>query len=72
MSQSPVAKALIVSGFLAFTAVGLYAADAYRPVSGAVEIAPQPGPAIQREADAIATPRECDNLRGIDRMCTYQ
>lgn len=72
MSQTPLTKALVIASFLAFTALGLYAAEAYRPAVEPVEIAPLPGPAIQREADAIATPRQCDLQRGIDQLCTFQ
>jgi len=72
MSQSPFTKALVIASFLAFTAAGLFAADrAYRPATAAVDIAPQPGPAVQREADAVATPRECDVQRGIDQQCVF-
>ena len=72
MSQTHLTKALVIASFLAFTGAGLYAADrVYRPAAEAVEIAALPGPAVQREADAIPTPRECEPEKGIDQNCTY-
>lgn len=65
-------KALVVSGFLAFTGAGLYAADKiYRPDTQPVPLAAQPGPAIDRNAEETRQPRECDLERGVVVMCTY-
>jgi len=65
-------KALVVASFLAFTGAGLYAADrAYRPVTHPIALAPQPGPAVDRNADDVPQPRDCDPKRGIDRLCDY-
>ena len=71
--NQPIAKALVIAGFLAFTGVGLFAADrAYRPDTRAVALAPQPGPAIDREADQVLQPRECDLERGVVTLCSYE
>lgn len=71
--NQPIAKALVVSSFLAFTGLGLYAADrAYRPDTHPVALTPQPGPAIDREADAVRQPRECDIERGVVTLCSYE
>jgi hypothetical protein len=68
---TPITKVLVVSGFLAFTALGLFAADRInRPVT-AVAIAPQPGPAVLRDADDTPQPRECDPRRGVSQLCDY-
>jgi hypothetical protein len=65
-------KALVVASFVAFTGAGLYGADrAYRPDTQPVALAPQPGPAIGRNADEVPQPRECDSQRGIDMLCDY-
>jgi hypothetical protein len=70
--NQPIAKTLVVCSFLAFTGVGLYAADrAYRPDTRPVAIAAQPGPAIGREADGVRQPRECDVERGVLTLCSY-
>jgi len=72
MNQTLLTKALIVSGFVAFTGAGLFAADrSSRQPAGEVALAPQPGTALQREADAIAQPRECDEQRNVVTQCTY-
>ena len=71
MTQSTT-KALIVASILGFTGAGLYGADrANRPSTQAVELAPQPGPAIDRNVDATPQPRECDSLRNIYLLCDY-
>ena len=71
MTQSAT-KALIVASIIGFSGAGLYGADrAYRPSTHPGELAPQPGPAIDRNADEVPQPRECDSLRGIDRLCDY-
>lgn len=70
--MTPTTKTLVLAGFVAFTAVGLYAADrTFRPDTQPVALAPQPGPAIQRDADDVAQPRECDEQKGIETQCTY-
>jgi hypothetical protein len=72
MNQNLLTKALIVAGFVAFTGAGLFAADrSYRQPAGEVALAPQPGTAVQREADAIEQPRECDEHRNVVQQCTY-
>ena len=72
MNQNLLTKALIIAGFIAFTGAGLFAADrGYRQPAGEVELAPQPGTAVQREADAIEQPRECDEQRNVVTQCTY-
>jgi len=72
MNQNLLTKALIVAGFVAFTGAGLFAADrGYRQPAGEVELAPQPGTALQREADAIIQPRECDEHANVVEKCTY-
>jgi len=70
--MTPTTKTLILAGFVAFSAAGLYAADrTFRPATHPVALAPQPGPAIQRDADEVPQPRECDELKGIETQCTY-
>ena len=72
MNQNLLTKALIIAGFIAFTGAGLLAADrGQRQPDGEVALAPQPGTAVQREADAIAQPRECDESRNVVQQCTY-
>jgi hypothetical protein len=70
--NQPMTKALVVASFLAFTGAGLYGADrVYRPDTQPVELTPQPGPAIDRNADQTPQPRECDPRRGVDSLCDY-
>ena len=70
--NQPMTKALVVASFLAFTGAGLYGADrAYRPDTHPVQLTPQPGPAIDRNADDVNQPRDCEPRRGIDTLCDY-
>ena len=71
MTQSTT-KALIIASIIGFSGAGLYGADrAYRPSTHPVELAAQPGPAIDRNADETPQPRECDSLRNIYLLCDY-
>jgi hypothetical protein len=68
----PMTKSLVIASFLAFTGAGLYGADrVYRPDTTPVEIAAQPGPAIDRNADETRQPRDCDVERGVVVLCSY-